>query len=90
VRKDKFEKPGKRRGFGGEADIMAQWTEETWQDIDDADMSRSIAICPLAAVEQHGPHLPLGTDCMIMEGYLALAAGSGCQISPGADDRDIQ
>lgn len=30
----------------------------------------TIAILPVAAVEQHGPHLPLGTDLFIMEGYL--------------------
>ena len=26
---------------------------------------------PLAATEQHGPHLPVGTDVMIGEAYLA-------------------
>ncbi len=34
-------------------------------------MARTIAVLPLAATEQHGPHLPLGTDTFIMEGYLA-------------------
>ena len=35
------------------------------------DPLRTIAILPTAAVEQHGPHLPLGTDLMIAEGMLA-------------------
>ncbi len=32
------------------------------------DAERTIAILPTAAVEQHGPHLPLGVDTMINEG----------------------
>ena len=34
-------------------------------------MAETIAVLPVAAVEQHGPHLPLGTDAFIMDGYLA-------------------
>jgi creatinine amidohydrolase len=47
------------------------WAEMTWTDFQAADMARTIAVLPLAATEQHGPHLPLGTDTFIMEGYLA-------------------
>ena len=36
-----------------------------------ANPSRWIAVLPLAATEQHGPHLPLGTDVMIAQAYLA-------------------
>jgi creatinine amidohydrolase len=36
-------------------------------------MSRTIAVLPVAAVEQHGPHLPVGVDTFINEGYLARA-----------------
>lgn len=35
------------------------------------DPMRSIAILPTAAIEQHGPHLPVGTDTLIAEGMLA-------------------
>ena len=31
---------------------------------------RTIAVLPTAAIEQHGPHLPVGVDAMIMEGML--------------------
>jgi creatinine amidohydrolase len=36
--------------------------EMTWQDIAGAETGRWIAMLPLAAVEQHGSHLPLGVD----------------------------
>jgi creatinine amidohydrolase len=42
----------------------------TWTDFQ-ANMARVIAVLPVAATEQHGPHLPLGTDTLIMEGYIA-------------------
>lgn len=38
------------------------------------DPMRTIAILPTAAVEQHGPHLPVGTDLIINEGLCALLA----------------
>ena len=49
------------------------WMEMTWQEIAgaDAETGRWIAVLPLAAVEQHGPHLPLGVDTFIAEAYLA-------------------
>ncbi|WP_131118415.1 creatininase family protein [Lichenihabitans psoromatis] len=46
------------------------WTELTWADFHAADMSEVIAVLPVAAVEQHGPHLPVGVDSFIMAGYL--------------------
>lgn len=46
------------------------WMDMTWQDIAGADTGRWIAVLPLAAVEQHGPHLPLGVDTYIAEAYL--------------------
>jgi creatinine amidohydrolase len=49
------------------------WMEMAWADIAAAGeaVRRWIAVLPLAAVEQHGPHLPLGVDAYIAEAYLA-------------------
>lgn len=47
------------------------WNDLHWPDLADGAPPRLIAVLPLAATEQHGPHLPLGTDVMIAEAYLA-------------------
>jgi creatinine amidohydrolase len=47
------------------------WTAIHWPDIAKEDAARWIAVLPLAATEQHGPHLPLRTDVLIAEAYLA-------------------
>src|SRR4051794_29776220 len=47
-----------------------QWFEMTTEDFRQADTSAWIAVLPIAAIEQHGPHLPVGVDAMIMQGYL--------------------
>lgn len=46
------------------------WSELSLRDLRAHDMGGVIAVLPVAAVEQHGPHLPLGVDAMIMEGCL--------------------
>jgi creatinine amidohydrolase len=42
-----------------------------WPDFAAADTSGWIAVLPLAATEQHGPHLPVGVDTFIADAYLA-------------------
>src|SRR3954467_5975809 len=43
-----------------------------WLSLTTEEFSRArIAVLPVAAVEQHGPHLPVGTDAYIAEAYLA-------------------
>ncbi len=47
------------------------WSDIHWPDFATGETSRWIAVLPLAATEQHGPHLPLGTDVFIAQAYLA-------------------
>jgi creatinine amidohydrolase len=49
------------------------WVEMTWEDFAGADTARWIAVLPVAAVEQHGPHLPVGVDAFIGATYLSRA-----------------
>src|SRR4051794_33740998 len=42
-----------------------------WLSLTTEEFSRArIAVLPVAAIEQHGPHLPVGTDTYIAEAYL--------------------
>ncbi len=49
------------------------WTEIRGADAAAADVTRWIAVLPLAATEQHGPHLPVSVDTTIMNAMLAEA-----------------
>jgi creatinine amidohydrolase len=48
------------------------WTDFAAHEFAGLDPVRTITIFPTAAVEQHGPHLPVGTDTIINEGCLRL------------------
>ena len=47
------------------------WLSRRAPDFKRVDPDKTIAILPTAAIEQHGPHLPVGTDTLIAEGMLA-------------------
>jgi creatinine amidohydrolase len=47
------------------------WAALRAPDFTGIDPARTIALLPTAAIEQHGPHLPVGTDTLIAEGMLA-------------------
>jgi creatinine amidohydrolase len=46
------------------------WHELTTQDFAGLDRARAVAVLPVAAIEQHGPHLPLVVDSCINEGIV--------------------
>ena len=50
-----------------------RWDGRDAGDLGSLDRARAIAILPLAAIEQHGPHLPLDVDLRIAEGVLDAA-----------------
>ena len=47
------------------------WAELKSSEFADLDPGTTIAILPVAAIEQHGPHLPVMTDTAIAEGMIA-------------------
>ena len=48
----------------------AWWGDYPTTEYASIDPERTIAILPVAAIEQHGPHLPVSTDTTIMQGML--------------------
>ncbi|HEY4369150.1 MAG TPA: creatininase family protein [Steroidobacteraceae bacterium] len=49
------------------------WQDLTTRDFAGLDPERTVALLPLSAIEQHGPHLPLATDALIAEGLVRAA-----------------
>jgi creatinine amidohydrolase len=49
------------------------WADLKTTDFAQLDAARSIAVLPLAATEQHGPHLPLSVDTDLVNGVVAHA-----------------
>jgi creatinine amidohydrolase len=54
------------------------WADLATTDFAGGALADAVAILPVAAVEQHGPHLPLATDVIIAEGVIAAA----CRMLP--------
>ena len=49
------------------------WWDLSAKDFRELDMSRIVAVLPVGAVEQHGPHLPVRVDAAINEGIMRHA-----------------
>ena len=49
------------------------WSELRFTDFARIDLEATVAVLPVAAVEQHGPHLPLNVDTALVDGVIAAA-----------------
>jgi creatinine amidohydrolase len=49
------------------------WADLSTRDFASLDAARAIAVLPVAATEQHGPHLPLSVDSDLADGVVAAA-----------------
>ena len=49
------------------------WADLTTREFAQLDPVRTIAVLPVAATEQHGPHLPLSVDTVLADGVVAAA-----------------
>ena len=52
---------------------IRHWANLKSPDFHALDLSRTVAVLPVAAIEQHGPHLPLNVDTTLVEGVVAAA-----------------
>lgn len=51
-----------------------RWQDLTTVDFESLDPGRTVAVLPVGAVEQHGPHLPLATDALVAAAVAEAAA----------------
>lgn len=49
------------------------WSRLTTREFAGLDAAVTVAVLPLGATEQHGPHLPLGVDTVLADGIVAAA-----------------
>ncbi len=75
----RFEGSGERRSRKGEAPVASTHVlgELTWPQARSRFVEVDVALLPVGAIEQHGPHLPLDTDAFDAE-YLARAVADAC------------
>jgi creatinine amidohydrolase len=60
--------------------------DRAWPDLEEYFAEESLALVPLGSTEQHGPHLPEGTDHMIAEAFAREAADrTGYLCTPTVD-----
>ena len=52
-----------------------RWAELNTRDFAALDPARTVAVLPLGATEQHGPHLPLSVDTVLVDGVINAALG---------------
>ncbi len=67
-------KIGKSKDKGSDPVVRSHfWADLSTNDFAGMDLARAIAVLPLGATEQHGPHLPLSVDTDLVTGVLKAA-----------------
>ena len=61
------------------------WWDLSTREFHELEMEKFIAVIPIGAVEQHGPHLPVRVDAAINAGILQHAVGLMPELPAGAD-----
>jgi len=62
---------------------MVNWSELSWMNAEKQFKTSKTVIIPLGSVEQHGPHLPLGTDWIIAQELAErVSDGAGALVLP--------
>lgn len=72
--------PARSRSLAAMTIQTAAWLD--WEHLTTTDLAgglpqTAVALLPVAAVEQHGPHLPLGTDAILTDAVVAAARSAG-------------
>ncbi len=61
--------------------MYRNWMEISAAGYSKTDVQQTVAVLPTAAIEQHGPHLPVGTDSLIATGMLSEVAKSPPEVA---------
>ena len=64
-----------------------RWAEYKTTEFENLDPQKVIAVLPTAAIEQHGPHLPVGVDTYLNEGMLSTVESLLPELAPDLDVR---
>lgn len=74
-------RPGRREPTAGQVELQNRYAlgELTWPQARRRLRQVDVALLPVGAIEQHGPHLPLDTDAFDAE-YLARRVAEACSV----------
>ena len=63
--------------------MIARWENLSRDQLSGLDKDNTIVLLPLSATEQHGPHLPLGTDAIILSTLIDKTIAAADQYTEG-------
>jgi creatinine amidohydrolase len=62
--------------------VSVMWRELSFEDLNARAEKDAIVVLPIASMEQHGPHLPVGVDTILCEGVCKAAAEIAARTTP--------